>query len=79
MHIVDVKLEEREVDPKYGVPEDYTSFLITDKDPDDPDAVEQYLRASNDPRTELYQLVHEWYKKQKVKPFKFKFKNPPKE
>lgn len=78
MNIIKVELEQREVDPNYGVPDDYISFLITEKDPDDPEAVEGYLRAANDPRTELYQEVAAWYKKQKNPGFEFRFKKPPK-
>lgn len=78
MHIVKVELEEREVDPKFGVPDDYTSFLITDQDPDDPEAAAQTLRAPNDPRNPLYQEVANWYKQQKNPGFEFRFKKPPK-
>lgn len=78
MNIIDVQLDQRKVDPKFGIPEDYTSFLVTVKDPDDPDAVEQYLRAPNNPSNELYQEVAKWYKQQKNPGFEFRFKKPPK-
>ena len=78
MNIIKVELDEQPIDPKFGVPEDYTSFIITEKDPDDPDAALHYLRAQNDPRTELYQEVHKWYVKQKNPGFEFRFKKPPK-
>lgn len=75
MNIVEVSLDEQPVDPKFGVPEDYTSFLVTTDKTDD---VWRQVRVRNDPADPNYQEVHEWYKAQKKKPFDFKFKNPPK-